>query len=148
MISAARKCLTSSVALLFLLALPGWASRLHPTVDVHFSHPVDIGTTTVPAGNYQFIQVQGRANQPEFDVRTMQGKSEGLTYIGSRIVDTSTPPAVPNKTDVVLKKVDGQSYLWEVWIQGRHRGWQFPLPQDVRQKGNGAPVEHVSGTQH
>jgi len=148
MISAARKCLTNSVILVFLLAMPGWAAATRPKVDVHFAHPVDIGTTTIAAGDYQFIQLQGRPNQPQFDVRTMQGKSEGLTYVGSRVADSGSPATSPNKTDVVLKNIDGQYYLWQIWIQGRHRGWQFPLPQNVREKENAAPVEHISGTQH
>jgi hypothetical protein len=146
----AKKHAIAALAIAFLMALPAalWASMMRPTVNVDFDHSVNIGTAVVPPGHYQLVELTGDTNKPVFDVRTMQGKSMGMTNIGFSVATENggTIPATRKKTDILLKRINGDYYLSQIWIQGRHRGWQFPLPANVKQEASNAPMEHVTGT--
>lgn len=149
MISVKRHAMTA-LAVVFFMALPISlaASEMQPRVNVDFSHPVNIGTKVIPPGQYQLVQLPGKTDKRQFDVVTPKGEHLGMTGLASSILDTGagSPPETPSATHVVLKKINGNYYLSQIWIKGRHRGWQFLLPSNVQQQANNASSENVTGT--
>lgn len=134
MTSLIRKNSFAALALAFLMALPlslMASTRTRPAIKVDFHHPVNIGTTVVPPGHYRFVQVPSRSDRPQFIVINSEGKHLAMTAIGNPVVDTGSN-RTPTTSNVVLKNVNGQYYLSEIWVQGLHRGYQFPLPQSTK----------------
>ena len=108
---------------------------MYPRIKADFQHPVVINSETFPPGHYVFQQVRGPGEIPVFHVTNSQGKkcdpnldcdqSSGAT---ERIRLFATSGA---DTEVVLQKIGGKYYLHKS-VQGRTRGWEFEIPDNVK----------------
>jgi hypothetical protein len=137
----------------FLAAIMGfslslWAGPMRDRIEVDFSHPVMIGTQELPAGHYTFVHMVDKSPQPIFRVVNAQGTNVAMTPIAVKttVKNGVGTPATPSRSDIVLEKVGGQYYLHKILVAGRHRGWEFSLPQGVQSQMSQAQEEHVTGS--
>jgi hypothetical protein len=108
-------------------------------VVANFAHPVNVGQGQVlQPGQYTFDMLSDQTDRDTFRVRGQDGKDITLSSVSfdSRKMGVPTAGALPDHTAVVLENVDGTYYLHEIMMQGENRGFQFPLPDEVKGKVN------------
>ena len=135
---------------LLMWAMSAWGSTTYPRIQADFQHPVVINSQTFPAGHYVFQQIHSKTNLPVFRVTDPQGKNLTLTSIAIKVraprsAGDYSPPAAQD-TEVVLQKIGGKYYLHRLWVQGRTRGWEFEIPDNVKSQIAEMNEESVLGT--
>ena len=105
---------------------------------------------TLYPGHYVFQEIRGPANPQVFRVTDSQGKTVTLTSLAiktrvSSEASTVAPP-VARDTEVVLQEIGGKCYLHKIWIQGRSRGWEFSIPDNVTAQVSEMNEEVLPGT--
>jgi hypothetical protein len=111
------------------------AQPLNDIVDVNLPYSVSIGDKILQPGNYRIQELDSVA-----------GKSPVLLIYGDNGMRfetlAMTIPALENRTQpdtrVVLHHIGNNYYFDKVWIQGKDYGYEFPLPNNVRQRENEA----------
>jgi hypothetical protein len=111
-------------------------------VRVTFTHDVSINNHVLPPGMYTIQEMSGKTNDNILEIRGDKGQSFETSVSTLDTVDKQ----VPNETKVILKRVNGTYYLDKIWIQGRVRGYQVLLPDQIRKATEDGQPEEVSGT--
>ncbi len=115
------------------LAAPGTiqAQPLFDRVNVTLPYTVTIGDRTLQPGNYIIQQLD-----------SMSGGSQVLLIYGDNGMKFQTSaltiPALENRTQpdtrVMLHHIGNDYYFDKVWVQGKDYGYEFPLPNSVKQR--------------
>jgi len=135
----------SALALgLAMLATPNTAQAqpMWDRVQVTLPYTVTIGDKTLQPGNYVIQQLD--SNSGGSQVLLIYGDN-GMKFQTSAL----TIPALQNRTQpdtrVMLHHIGGDYYFDKVWVQGKDYGYEFPLPNSVKQRMNEA-MQPVSVT--
>ncbi len=111
------------------------AQPLWDRVDVNLPYTVQIGDKTLQPGNYVIQQLDSPSGGSQ--VLLIYGDN-GMKFETSAL----TIPALQNRTQpdtrVVLHHIGSDYYFDKVWIQGKDYGYEFPLPNSVKQRENEA----------
>jgi hypothetical protein len=122
--------LATLVAPITIQAQPLW-----DRVDVNLPYSVTIGDKTLQPGNYKIQQLDSPSGGSQ--VLLIYGDN-GMKFETS----TLTIPALENRTQpdtrVMLHHIGNDYYFDKVWIQGKDYGYEFPLPNSVKQRQNEA----------
>lgn len=113
---------------------------------VDFQHSVDVGPTVLQPGHHIFQQMDDQMPEPVFAISDQNGHNITLSAMAISDVHGNAGALndVPRKTRVVLQKIDGKYYLDKIWIQGRVRGWQFAIPDNIQSRGAEMQSEEIS----
>jgi hypothetical protein len=111
------------------------AQPLWDRVDVNLPYSVMIGDKTLQPGNYKIQQLSSPSGGSQ--VLLIYGDN-GMKFETSAL----TIPALENRTQpdtrVMLHHIGSDYYFDKVWIQGKDYGYEFPLPNSVKQRQNEA----------
>jgi hypothetical protein len=128
----------SALALgLAMLATPNTAQAqpMWDRVQVTLPYTVTIGDKTLQPGNYVIQQLD--SNSGGSQVLLIYGDN-GMKFQTSAL----TIPALQNRTQpdtrVMLHHIGNDYYFDKVWVQGKDYGYEFPLPNSVKQRMNEA----------
>jgi hypothetical protein len=125
-----------ALAALGMLAAPNQAkAQLYDRVDVNLPYSVTIGDKVLQPGSYKINELDSTA-----------GKSPVLVIYsdnGMRFETSAmTIPALENRTQsdtrVILHHIGNDYYFDKIWIQGKDYGYEFVLPNSVKQRQNEA----------
>jgi len=106
---------------------------LYDRVDVNLPYAVNVNGTVLPAGEYEIRQFESTAGGS----RIVHFFSDGgmkleTTAMGIPAVDNRTP----DKTQVILEHLGPDYYLNKIWVQGKDYGYEFPMPDNIRNREN------------
>ncbi|MCC6586506.1 MAG: hypothetical protein IT168_07285 [Bryobacterales bacterium] len=110
---------------------------LYDKVIVDLPYPVTINHQRLEPGEYTIREMQSAAK-----TRVLQiFKDGGTTFETSAMTIPTLDNNTPEDTKVVLHKVgDNEYYFDKIWIQGKNYGYEFVLPEEVRNR------QHESST--
>jgi hypothetical protein len=89
---------------------------------VTFDRPVQVGSQTLPAGDYTVDQVTSASNPRVLEFKTDDDNKLVATVTAIPVMQ-NTPPS---ETKVILQDEGGGARLSKIWIQGRTYGYGFP----------------------
>jgi hypothetical protein len=113
------------------LVTPGRAQGpLYDTVDVNLPYTVTIGNKTLQPGEYVIKELPGSTKNY---VLTIYG-DHGMTFETSTMTIPAYKVNTPDDTTVELHHFGNDYYFDKVWIQGKNYGYEFPLPNSVKQR--------------
>ena len=91
-------------------------------VIVTFDRPVQVGSQTLPAGDYTIRQVTSAGNPRVLEFTSENGMKVDAAVTAIPILN-NTPPT---QTKVVLQDEGGGARLSRIWVQGKNYGYEFP----------------------
>jgi hypothetical protein len=107
------------------------AQPLWDRVDVNLPYSVQIGDKTLQPGNYVIQQLDSAGGGSTV---LLIYSDKGMKFQTSAL----TIPALQNRTQpdtrVMLHHIGSDYYFDKVWIQGKDYGYEFPLPNSVKQR--------------
>jgi len=107
------------------------AQPMFDRVDVTLPYSVTIGDKTLQPGNYVIQQLDSASGGSQ--VLLIYGDN-GMKFETSAL----TIPALQNRTQpdtrVILHHIGNDYYFDKVWVQGKDYGYEFPLPNSVKQR--------------
>lgn len=107
------------------------AQPMFDRVDVNLPYSVTIGDKTLQPGNYIIQQLDSQSGGSQ--VLLIYGDN-GMKFETSAL----TIPALQNRTQpdtrVILHHIGSDYYFDKVWVQGKDYGYEFPLPNSVKQR--------------
>lgn len=107
------------------------AQPMFDRVDVNLPYSVTIGDKTLQPGKYVIQQLDSASGGSQ--VLLIYGDN-GMKFQTSAL----TIPALQNRTQpdtrVVLHHIGNDYYFDKVWVQGKDYGYEFPLPNSVKQR--------------
>jgi hypothetical protein len=89
---------------------------------VTFNRPVQVGSQTLPAGDYTVKQVTSASNPRVLEFMTNDDNKLVATVTAIPVMQ-NTPPS---ETKVILDDEGGGARLSKIWVQGRTYGYGFP----------------------
>ncbi len=108
-------------------------------VVADFTKPVNVGHDQVlQPGRYTFNLVQDQTDRDVFRVQSDDGKNVTLTgtNFDARKSGISNISTAASSTHILLENVDGQLYLHRISLGGQDRGFQFQLPDNIKDRVN------------
>jgi hypothetical protein len=122
----------STLALgLATLVTPGRAQGpMYDTVYVNLPYSVTIGDKVLQPGDYVIKELP---SQDKSRVLTIYG-DHGMTFETSAMTIPAYKVNTPEDTTVVLHHFGNDYYFDRVWIQGKNYGYEFVLPNSVKQR--------------
>jgi hypothetical protein len=126
-----------ALAGLAMLAAPNQtqAQPLNDRVEVNLPYSVTLGDKIIQPGNYTIQELDSTAGKSP--VLVIYGDN-GMTFETSAM----TIPALENRTQsdtrVILHHIGNDYYFDKIWIQGEDYGYEFVLPNNVKQRENEA----------
>ena len=104
---------------------------LYDKVIVDLPYPVTINNQRLEPGEYVIREMQSAAK-----TRVLQiFKDGGTTFETSAMTIPTLDNNTPEDTKVVLHKVGNNEYYFDkIWIQGKNYGYEFVLPEEVRNR--------------
>lgn len=91
-------------------------------IKVTFDRPVQVGSQTLPAGDYTVQQVTSASNPRVLEFKT-QVDNKLVATVTAIPVMQNTPPS---ETKVILQDEGGGARLSRIWVQGKTYGYGFP----------------------
>jgi hypothetical protein len=91
-------------------------------VNVTFDRSVQVGSQTLPAGDYLIRQVTSASNPRVLEFTSPDGTKLDATVTAIPILQ-NTPPS---ETKVVLQDEGGGARLYRIWVQGKSYGYEIP----------------------
>lgn len=91
-------------------------------IQVTFDRPVQVGSQTLPAGEYTIQQVTSASNPRVLEFTSDNGTKLKATVTAIPILQNTAP----SETKVVLEDEGGGARLSKIWVQGRNYGYAFP----------------------
>jgi hypothetical protein len=100
-------------------------------VDVTLPYSVTIGDKTLQPGNYKIEQLENPSGGGQ--VLLIYG-DDGMKFKTMAL----TIPALENRTQphtrVILNHIGNSYYFDKIWVEGKDYGYEFPLPDNVKQR--------------
>jgi hypothetical protein len=111
---------------------------LYDTVNVNLPYSVHIGDKTLQPGDYVIKELP---SQDKSRVLTIYSDN-GMKFETSAMTIPSYQVLTPDQTTVSLHHFANDYYFDKVTIQGKNYGYEFPLPNSVKQreKESQAPI--------
>lgn len=104
---------------------------LYDRITVNLPYPVHVNGTTLPAGDYDIRQHESTAGGSRVvHFFTDRGMQLETTAMAIPTVDNRTP----SETKLVVERFGSDYYLNKIWVQGKDYGYEFPIPDDVRNR--------------
>jgi hypothetical protein len=127
----------ANAAAVVALGLAAWTSLkaqgpLYDRVDVNLPYTVTIGDKTLQPGNYIIQQLNSSSGDSR--VLLIYGDN-GMKFETSAMTIPVLDINTARDTKVVLHHFDNDYYFDKVWIQGKDYGYEFPLPNSVKERG-------------
>jgi hypothetical protein len=121
---------TLALGLATLVTLGRAQGPLYDTVYVNLPYTVTIGDKTLEPGDYVIKELP---SQDKSRVLLIYG-NQGMTFETSTMTIPAYEVETPDKTTVVLHHFANDYYFDRIWIQGKNYGYEFPLPNSVKQR--------------
>ena len=96
--------------------------RVGDEIKVTFDRPVQVGSQTLPAGDYRVKQVTSASNPRVVEFATGDNNKLMATVTAIPVIQ-NTPPS---ETRVVLQDEGGGARLSRIMVQGNTYGYGFP----------------------
>jgi hypothetical protein len=104
---------------------------LYDRVDVNLPYTVTIGNQTLQPGEYVIQQL----NSTSGDSRVLLIYTDnGMKFETSAMTIPCLDPNTARDTKVMLHHFGNDYYFDKIWIQGKDYGYEFPLPNSVKQR--------------
>jgi hypothetical protein len=103
---------------------------MYDRVNVDLPYSVTIGDRTLQPGQYVIQQLRNLNNSRVLLIYSDNGMKFETTAITIPALDTKTP----EDTKVVLHHFGPDYYFDKIWIQGKNYGYEFPLPDSVKNR--------------
>ena len=119
------RMLLSAVLTIALVALTQVAFPQGPVGDevkVTFDRAVQVGSHTLPAGDYTVRQVSSASNPRVLEFTSNHGTKLDATVNAIPVLQ-NTPPT---QTKVILDNEGSSPRLSRIWVQGKSYGYEFP----------------------
>ena len=116
-----------------LLVMPGKVQGqgpLYDRVDVNLPYTVTIGDKTLEPGDYVIQQMHSASDSR---VLLIYGNN-GMRFETSAMTIPTLDPNTARDTKVILHHFGNDYYFDKIWIQGKDYGYEFPLPNSVKQR--------------
>lgn len=117
-----------------LLVMPGKVQGQGPMfdrVDVNLPYTVTIGDKTLQPGDYVIQQMDSTSGDSR--VLLIYGDN-GMKFETSAMTIPTLDPNTARDTKVILHRFGNDYYFDKIWIQGKDYGYEFPLPNSVKQR--------------
>jgi hypothetical protein len=117
---------------------------LYDRITVNIPYPVNVNGTILQPGDYDIRQHESAAGGSRVvHFFTDGGLQLETTAMAIPTVDNRTP----TETKLIVERFGPEYYLNKIWVQGKDYGYEFPIPEEVRnrQREVSAPVS-VSAT--
>jgi hypothetical protein len=111
---------------------PGYAQGpLWDKVEVNLPYTITIGGRTLQPGEYVIRQNE----DPSGGSRVLLIYSDnGMKFETSAMTIPTLDNNTPSDTKVVLHHFGNDYYFDKIWIQGKNYGYEFPLPNSVKER--------------
>lgn len=116
-----------------LWVLPGKVQGqgpLYDRVDVNLPYTVTIGDKTLQPGDYVIQQLHSVGNPRVLLIYSDNGMKFQTSAMTIPCLDQNTA----RDTRVMLHHFGNDYYFDKIWIQGKDYGYEFPLPNSVKQR--------------
>jgi hypothetical protein len=117
-----------------LLVMPGkmqGQGPLYDRVEVNMPYTVTVGDKTLEPGQYVIQQLNSTSGDSR--VLLIYGNN-GMKFETSAMTIPCLDPNTARDTRVTLHHFGNDYYFDKVWIQGKDYGYEFPLPNNVKQR--------------
>ena len=120
------------------------AQPLNDRVEVNLPYSVTIGDKILQPGAYTIQELDSVAKSP---VLLIYGDN-GLKFETSALTISALENRTQPDTRVILHHIGNDYYFDKIWIQGKDYGYEFVLPNNVKQRENEAsqPVSVAAKT--
>jgi hypothetical protein len=125
-----------ALAMLGMLAAPNkiQAQPLNDRVEVNLPYSVTIGDKILQPGNYTIQELDSISKSPVLLIYGDNGMKFETSAMTIGAVENRTQPG----TRVILHHIGNDYYFDKIWIQGKDYGYEFVLPNNVKQRENEA----------
>jgi hypothetical protein len=103
---------------------------LYDTVYVNLPYSVTIGDKTLQPGDYVIKELPSQDKSRVLLIYS----NHGMTFETSAMTIPAYKVLTPDSSSVVLHHFSNDYYFDKVWIQGKNYGYEFPLPNSVKQR--------------
>jgi len=103
---------------------------MYDRVNVDLPYSVTIGDRTLQPGQYVIQQLRNLNNSRVLLIYSDNGMKFETTAITIPALDRNTP----EDTKVILHHFGPDYYFDKIWIQGKDYGYEFPLPDSVKNR--------------
>ncbi len=111
---------------------PGKAQGpLYDRVEVNLPYTVTIGAHTLQPGDYVIQQLQDTSGDSHV---LLIYSDNGMQFQTSAMTIPTYSLGVPEHTSVILHHFGNDYYFDRIWIQGKNYGYEFPLPNSVKER--------------
>lgn len=118
----------------FLTASVGMAQGpLYDRVLVNLPYPVSVNGTVLQPGDYEIRQHESTAGGSRI---VHFFKDGGMKLETTAMAIPTLDNRTPDQTKLVLDHFGPDYYLNKIWVQGKDYGYEFPIPDSVRQREN------------
>ena len=106
------------------------AGPLYDVVKVNLPYVVTVGDKTMQPGDYMIKELP---SQNKSRVLVFYGDN-GMKFETSVMTIPAYDPQTLEDTKVVLHHIGNGYYFDKVWIQGKNYGYEFPLPNNLKER--------------
>src|SRR5580704_4535216 len=110
------------------------AQPLNDRVEVNLPYSVTIGDKILQPGQYTIQELDSVAKSP---VLVFYGDN-GMKFETSAMTISALENRTQPDTRVILHHIGNDYYFDKIWIQGKDYGYEFVLPNSVKQRENEA----------
>jgi LPXTG-motif cell wall-anchored protein len=103
---------------------------MYDRVYVNLPYTVTIGDKTLQPGNYVIQELPSQDKSRVLDIYT----DNGLHFQASAMTIAAYDVNTPDNTTVSLHHFGNDYYFDKIMIQGKNYGYEFPLPNSVKQR--------------
>jgi hypothetical protein len=103
---------------------------LNDIVTVNLPFTVTIGDRTLQPGDYYIRELPGSGKSYVLSIYS----DDGMKFETSVMTIPTVSLATPDDTKIVLHHYGNDYYFDKIWIQGKNYGYEFPLPNSVKQR--------------
>lgn len=103
---------------------------LYDKVMVNLPYTVTVGDKTLQPGDYTIQELPSAAKSYVLLIYAQNGTKFETSAMTIPTLDNNTP----NDTEVILHHFGPDYYFDKIWIQGKNYGYEFPLPNSVKQR--------------
>jgi hypothetical protein len=103
---------------------------MYDKVMVNLPYTVTIGDKTLQPGDYTIRELPSAAKSYVMLIYSDNGMKFETSALTIPTLDNNTP----ENTTVVLHHFGTDYYFDKIWIQGKNYGYEFPLPNSVKQR--------------
>ena len=103
---------------------------LYDTVYVNLPYSVTLGNKTLQPGNYVIRELPQASKSYVLEIYA----DNGMKWETSAMTIPAYKVDTPDSTTVVLHHFGPDYYFDRIWIQGKNYGYEFPLPNSVKER--------------